>query len=156
MSDREQAREGRVISFPVRVSHEPDDDPEFSLIRDATGRALDPEEIVLALNAFAPLSVASETEQHIASADWTTPRSYLTDDRDQRGERHKLMIQWGNNGDWYVSVIPEGYLIGPTVRLCTSGGASSRCPGLTKAISDAYQAMPVDERVRKREEKTRG
>ena len=65
---------------------------------------------------------------------------YLTDDRDSR-ERHELVIYQGNNGDWYVMVVPEGNRLGPTVRLCTSGGASSRVPGLTAAIAQAFLAL---------------
>ena len=65
---------------------------------------------------------------------------YLTDDRDLR-KRHELVISRGANGDWYVSVVAEGDVIGPSVRLCTSGGASSRVPGLTVAISQAFRAL---------------
>ena len=68
------------------------------------------------------------------------PVRYLTDDRDAR-QRHELVISQENNGDWYVMVVPEGDVIGPTVRLSTSGGASSHVPGLTKAIYEAYIAL---------------
>lgn len=69
------------------------------------------------------------------------PVQYLTDDRDA-SRRNELIIMQGNNGDWYVAVVPEGEgAIGRGVRLCTSGGASSRCPGLTVAISQAYRAI---------------
>ena len=69
------------------------------------------------------------------------PVRYLTDDRDIR-DRNELVIMQGDNGDWYVSVVPEGQgCIGKGVRLCTSGGASSRCPGLTVAIAQAYRAI---------------
>lgn len=70
-------------------------------------------------------------------------RHYLTDDRDKT-ERNELAIFQGGNGDWYVGVVPEGEMgIGRFVRLCTSGGASSRCPGLTTAIGYVYDALPV-------------
>jgi hypothetical protein len=66
---------------------------------------------------------------------------YLTDDRDER-RRNELVIQFGGNGDWYVSVVPEGEgAMGRAVRLCTSGGASSAAPGLTNAIADAFRAI---------------
>ena len=66
---------------------------------------------------------------------------YLTDDRDEK-RPNELVISQGNNGDWYVSVVPQGEgEIGRGVRLCTSGGASTRCPGLTVAISRAYRAI---------------
>lgn len=66
---------------------------------------------------------------------------YLTDDRDTRN-RHELVISFGGNGDWYVSVVPEGEVtFGRAVRLCTSGGASTAVPGLTPAIADAFRAL---------------
>ena len=72
---------------------------------------------------------------------WGAPVRYLTDDRDV-ASRHELVIQRGGNGDWYVSVIPAGQRMAtPHVRLSTSGGAASACPGLTVAISNAYRAM---------------
>ena len=70
---------------------------------------------------------------------------YLTDDRDAR-QRNELVIGQGDNGDWYIGVAPEGkFVVGRCVRLCTSGGASSRCPGLTTAISQAYKAIAKGE-----------
>jgi hypothetical protein len=80
-------------------------------------------------------SVSSATQN-----EWGEPVHYLTDDRDSR-ERHELVIMQAGNGDWYVSVLPEKHRIGPTVRLCTSGGASSRVPGLVAAIASAYRAL---------------
>jgi hypothetical protein len=78
--------------------------------------------------------------------EWGAPRTYVCDD--SRGvdagtgdEVYQLSISQGGNDDWYVSVLPEGHRIGPTVRLRTSGGASTICPGLTVAIADAYRAM---------------
>lgn len=69
------------------------------------------------------------------------PRRYLTDDRDQ--SRSELIIFQGGNGDWYVGVGEEGtWPFRNFVRLCTSSGASSACPGLTRAIAAAYRAMP--------------
>jgi hypothetical protein len=71
---------------------------------------------------------------------WGDPVRYTTDDRD-REERLDLVIQQGGNGDWYVSVVPEGHAAIRGVRLSTSGGASFAVPGLTGAIADAYRAM---------------
>ena len=66
---------------------------------------------------------------------------YLTDDRDHK-KRNELVISYGNNGDWYVAVVPEGEgTLGRGVRLCTSGGASSKAPGLAPAIADAFRAI---------------
>jgi hypothetical protein len=34
---------------------------------------------------------------------------WLTDDRDAGpGKRNEFVIRLGSNGDWYVSVVPEG------------------------------------------------
>lgn len=67
---------------------------------------------------------------------------YLTDDRDLPDEEQRaLVIFSGGNGDWYVQVAPRHGRTTEGVRLCTSGGASSACPGLTVAIADAYRAM---------------
>ena len=66
---------------------------------------------------------------------------YLTDDRDYE-RRNELVISFGNNGDWYVAVVPEGEVaFGRSVRLCTSGGASSKVPGLAPAIANAFRAI---------------
>lgn len=65
---------------------------------------------------------------------------YLTDDRDCK-DRRELVISFGGNGDWYVSVVPEGAAATIGVRLCTSGGASSKVPGLTVSIANAFRAI---------------
>ena len=66
---------------------------------------------------------------------------YLTDDRDAT-RRNELILGQADNGDWYIATVPEGeFGVGKFVRLCTSGGASSRCPGLTVAIAGAYNAI---------------
>jgi hypothetical protein len=66
---------------------------------------------------------------------------YLTDDRDGK-RRNELVIEIGGNGDWYVSVVPEGEgTAGRGVRLSTSGGAATRAPGLTSGIAIAYKAL---------------
>jgi hypothetical protein len=67
---------------------------------------------------------------------------YLTDDRDLRdGRRLELCISWGNNGDWYVNTVPEGEYGMDAVRLCTSGGASSRVPGFVPLIAEAFRKL---------------
>lgn len=69
-------------------------------------------------------------------------RFYLTDDRDLPPEDQKsLVIFQGGNGDWYVQVGNKDGRAIEGVRLCTSGGASTACPGLTVAIAAAYRAM---------------
>ena len=67
---------------------------------------------------------------------------YLTDDRDLPEEDLRtLVIFHGGNGDWYVQVAPAHGRTTEGVRICTSGGAASNCPGLGVAIADAYRAM---------------
>lgn len=67
---------------------------------------------------------------------------YLTDDRDRpQEEQRTLVIFPGGNGDWYVQVAPHHGRTTEGVRLCTSGGASTQCPGLTTGIAMAYRAM---------------
>ncbi len=66
---------------------------------------------------------------------------YLTDDRDARNP-HELVIGIGGNGDWYAAVVPKGEgTLGRAVRICTSGGASTKAPGLPVAIADAFRAI---------------
>ena len=70
------------------------------------------------------------------------PLHYLTDDRDKPDdEQHSLVILAGGNGDWYVGVGDRLGKAHKFVRLCTSGGASIYCPGLTVAVAEAYRAM---------------
>lgn len=67
---------------------------------------------------------------------------YLTDDRDLPVEDQRaLVIFQGGNGDWYIQVAPAHGRTTEGVRICTSGGAASRCPGLGIAIADAYRAI---------------
>jgi hypothetical protein len=67
---------------------------------------------------------------------------FLTDDRDLPTEDQRaLVIIPGGNGDWYVQVAPAHGRTTEGVRICTSGGASTQCPGLGVAIADAYRAM---------------
>lgn len=69
---------------------------------------------------------------------------YLTDDRDSQ-QRHELVLYQANNGDWYLMVVPEGHRFGPTVRFCTSGGASSRVPGLTTLLANIFALLLVQD-----------
>ncbi len=67
---------------------------------------------------------------------------YLTDDRDLPVEDQRALVIFpGGNGDWYVQVAPAHGRTTEGVRICTSGGASTQCPGLGVAIADAYRAM---------------
>lgn len=73
-------------------------------------------------------------------------RRYLTDDRDDEPERrHELVIFPGGNGDWYLGVWPEGVRGSPnTVRICTSGGASTAAPALPICVARMYRALGHD------------
>lgn len=71
----------------------------------------------------------------------TDQMRYLTDDRDERNP-NEIIITQGGNGDWYVATAPKGQgALGKAVRICTSGGASTRCPGLAPAIANAFRAI---------------
>lgn len=70
------------------------------------------------------------------------PLFYLTDDRDKpQDEQRQLVIMSGGNGDWYVGTADANGRDLQTARICTSGGASTYCPGLGIAIAEAYRAM---------------
>lgn len=82
----------------------------------------------------------------LVKTEWGDARSYVCDDARgidaNTGDKvYQLTISQGGNGDWYVAVLPKGHRIGPSVRLRTSGGAATGCPGLTIAIADAYRAL---------------
>ena len=72
---------------------------------------------------------------------------YLTDDRDHAPENLRTLVIFpGGNGDWYVHVAGANGITTDGVRLCTSGGASTQCPGLTIGIAMAYRAMMAAQR----------
>lgn len=77
---------------------------------------------------------------------------YLTDDRDLPEEDLRaLSIFPGGNGDWYVQVTPAHGRSMEAVRICTSGGAATACPGLPLAIAEAYRCMLATQRGQRRE-----
>lgn len=81
-------------------------------------------------------------ENNLNLVGWGSPVYYTTDDRDVPVEEHyRLKIYPGGNGDWYVSIVGLTDVLGPSVRLSTSGGAQFHAPGLTVAISRAYRAL---------------
>lgn len=61
------------------------------------------------------------------------------------GEKKKIKIFQGGNGDYYLSVCPCNHNGGDTIRIETSGGASTRNPRLLKAISLLYLAVAEEE-----------
>lgn len=73
--------------------------------------------------------------------------TYRTDDRDLPEEDQRVLVIFpGGNGDWYVQVAPLHGRTMDGVRICTSGGAASHCPGLAPAIAKAYRAMQAAQR----------
>lgn len=67
---------------------------------------------------------------------------YVTDDRDLPEDQQRAVVIFpGGNGDWYVQVAPKHGRTVEGVRICTSGGAATQCPGLGVAIAEAYRAM---------------
>lgn len=73
------------------------------------------------------------------------PRRYRSDDRDL--EDHDLdlvVLPPDGNGDWYVSVLPHGDKIGPTVRVTTSGTPNGQ-HGVCVAVARLYRAMGGEE-----------
>ncbi|WP_321820730.1 MULTISPECIES: hypothetical protein [unclassified Burkholderia] len=80
---------------------------------------------------------------------------YVTDDRDLPDvEQRALVIFPGGNGDWYVQVAPKHGRTIEGVRICTSGGAATQCPGLGPAIAEAYRAMLAAQNGERRERLT--
>lgn len=76
-----------------------------------------------------------------------TEARYLSDDRDEESPK-ELLIELGSNGDWYIGVVEEGAGgVGRSIRICTSGGASTKAPGLGQAIATAFRIL-IGEKVR--------
>jgi hypothetical protein len=66
-------------------------------------------------------------------------RRYLTDDRDMEEHPMELRLFMGENGDWYMSVLPQGdRYTKHCVRITTSG---SRYPGMSAALAALHRAM---------------
>lgn len=57
------------------------------------------------------------------------------------GERKKIQLFQGGNGDFYLTVCPHNHNGGDTIRIETSGGASTRNPRLVQAVNLLYLAM---------------
>jgi hypothetical protein len=74
------------------------------------------------------------------------PLFYQTDDRDHPiEEQRKLVIFNGGNGDWYIGTSNHKGYDRQTVRICTSGGASTNCPGLGIAMAAGVNGERRDE-----------
>ncbi|MHA2427432.1 MAG: hypothetical protein ACXADB_05345 [Candidatus Hermodarchaeia archaeon] len=60
---------------------------------------------------------------------------------DDNREGYELVIDKDDQGDFYISVLPVGHVIGPVVRLTASGGCASANPALRQAIFAAWLSM---------------
>jgi hypothetical protein len=70
----------------------------------------------------------------------TETRYYLTDDCDL-DDPMEMRLSQGENGDWYLSICPQGdRFTRHCVRITTSG---SGYPGAAKAVADLFRATPL-------------
>ncbi len=131
--DNDIARGLRVVSKPGGIVQSGDDPAAFAPPRPSFGSRFSTRK------AWSSASIDRSASLSLLDA----ARRYLTDDRDGfasgwRGNR-ELVVSMAGNGDWYVSVLPEGHKAGPTVRITTSG---QRLHGIVSAIAAVYQALP--------------
>lgn len=74
-------------------------------------------------------------------ADYKPPadvRSYLTDDADIDSKRHRLDLSRGENGDWYLSILPAAdRFTRACVRITTSGTKKHDLPSAMWVLWDA-------------------
>ena len=63
------------------------------------------------------------------------------------GEKNKIVMFNGGNGDLYISTCPESHKFGTTVRIERSGGASTRNPRLVQALTATYDAIAGNEDI---------
>lgn len=84
-------------------------------------------------------------------------RTYLTDDCDEERVELRLLHAHSGNGDWYVSVLPEGHKIGPTVRVTTSGARRGQ-ERVAAALAGLWRALggEADDRSAEAETAARG
>jgi hypothetical protein len=71
---------------------------------------------------------------------------YRSDDRDLPGKDNDLVVFFGDNGDWYVSIVKHGEKIGPSVRVTTSGAARG-AEGVAPAVMRLHAALRGDRSV---------
>jgi len=72
------------------------------------------------------------------------PVEFIEVSQPQLGEKKKIKLFQGGNGDFYLTVCPHNHNGGDTIRIETSGGASTRNPRLVQAINLLYLAMAED------------
>jgi len=79
---------------------------------------------------------------------WLEKVEYVCQEtNDITGEKHKIVMFNGQNGDLYISTCPESYKFGTTVRIERSGGASTRNPRLVQALTATYDAIAENEDI---------
>jgi len=79
---------------------------------------------------------------------WLEKVEYVSQEtNDITGEKHKIVVSNGQNGDLYISTCPESHNLGVTVRIERSGGASTRNPRLVQALTATYDAIAGNEDI---------
>lgn len=96
----------------------------------------------LVLKSLSALSTGAGAGQRLpARPDYVPPadvRSYMTDDADIDPERHRLDVFRGDNGDWYVSIMPAADRFSRAcVRVTTSGSRNYKAPIAVHALWEA-------------------
>lgn len=69
------------------------------------------------------------------------PVEFVETSKPDIGEKQKIKVMQGGNGDFYLTVCPYNHNGGNTVRIETSGGASTKNPRLVQAINLLYLAI---------------
>jgi hypothetical protein len=69
------------------------------------------------------------------------PVEYIEVSKPDIGEKKKIKLFQGGNGDFYLTVCPYNHNGGETIRLETSGGTSTTNPRLLNATNLMYLAL---------------
>ncbi len=79
---------------------------------------------------------------------WLEKVEYVCQETNESsGEKHKIVMFNGGNGDLYISTCPESHRFGTFVRIERSGGASTRNPRLVQALTATYDAIAGNEDI---------
>lgn len=71
-------------------------------------------------------------------------RRYRSDDRDLEDCDNDLAIFQGENGDWYVSILPHGDRVTRACVRITTSGAPRGLQGVAAAVANLYQTLAGD------------
>jgi hypothetical protein len=77
------------------------------------------------------------------------PIEYIEASKPDFGEKKKLKVFQGGNGDFYLTVCPYNHNSGDTIRIETSGGASTINPRLVNATNLMFLALQDTEDSKK-------